>query len=504
MPQTLSFDPARVAEYVFQHSHWDVPQQIIRSVFKPGSRTAVKACHASSKTFTAADCVLTALLLKGDVLTTAPTWEQVQTVLWGQVHRAIRDSRIPGSEWGQVNLTDIQLATGEKALGLSTNEGTRFQGWHARPGSFLLIVVDEATGVRPDIYEAIEGISAGGDVRLLLLGNPTEPSGYFYDIFANQSPIWERYTIDAFSTPNLVGLSLDDLLALPESALDDSPREYLVTRRWVRDRYIEWGEDHPEWQSRVRGEFPQNADVSLIWRSWLDDAKGKDAKYAPENGPLVAGIDVAGPGEDETVLCVRQASSIIMGPSYSQPDPRGAVLSDLRACLHQGLALVNVDEAGIGYYFTEYLRDNLPSSVTVNGINVGESPTSDAAKEKYLNLRAELYWGLRERFQDGDIRGLTDPLAINQLASLRYQHDARGRVVIEKKDDARKRGVKSPDRAEALMLAFANITAQDPLVRAVASQAKQREKRGAYVDPFIKATRETGIKARAWGARGRR
>lgn len=467
MPQTLKYDPARVAEYVFQHDHWNVPQDIIRSVFKPGSRTAVKACHASSKTFTAADCVLTALLLKGDVLTTAPTWEQVQTVLWGQVHRAIRDSRIPGSEWGQVNLTDIQLATGEKALGLSTNEGTRFQGWHARPGSFLLIVVDEATGVRPDIYEAIEGISAGGDVRLLLLGNPTEPSGYFFDIFDGESPIWQRYTIDAFDTPNLVGVDLDALLSMGESELDSSERSYLVTRRWVRDRYMEWGVDHPEWQSRVRGEFPQNADVSLIWRSWLDEAKGKDAAYDPENGPLVAGVDVAGPGEDETVLYVRQASSILDACAFSAPDPRGSVLGRLRDQLHRGLKQVNVDTAGIGYYFAQYLRDNLPESVTVNDINVGEGATSDAAKEKYLNLRAELYWALRERFQSGDMRGLTDPVAINQLASLRYTHDARGRVVIEKKDDARKRGVKSPDRAEALMLAFAPENFEDKLTKAI-------------------------------------
>mgnify|MGYP001617421986 CR=1 FL=1 len=444
-----------MTEYVFQHDHWNVPSQIIRSVFQPSSRVAVKACHASSKTFTAADCVLLALVLKGDVITTAPTWEQVQTVLWGQVHRALRDSRIPGPEWGQVNHTDITLVTGEKAVGLSTNEGVRFQGWHARPGSFLLIIVDEATGVRPDIYEAIEGIAAGGDVRILLLGNPTVPSGYFYDVFDSESPIWQRITIDAFDTPNLAWLDLDALLALPGDELDRNDRSYLVTRRWVKERYLEWGVDHPEWQSRVRGEFPQNADVSLIWRSWLDEAKRREGGYGEGLGLLSAGIDVAGPGEDETVLVVRQDGRVLSVVAYSQPDSRGPVLAALKTHLHRGLACVNVDTAGIGYYFAQHLRDNLPSSVTVNDVNVGEAPTSDANKEKYLNLRAELYWGLRERFQEGDIGGLLDPPAISQLGSIQYSHNARGQVVIEKKDDARKRGVKSPDRAEALMLAFA-------------------------------------------------
>lgn len=87
-------------------------------------------------------------------------------------------------------------------------------------------------------------------------------------------------------------------------------------------------------------------------------------------------------------------------------------------------------------------------------VNVGEAPTSDDARERYANLKAECYWGLRERFADGGIAGLTDPLMLSQLAGLRYTHDSRGRVKIESKADAQKRGVRSPDRAEALMLAF--------------------------------------------------
>jgi hypothetical protein len=66
-----------------------------------------------------------------------------------------------------------------------------------------------------------------------------------------------------------------------------------------------------------------------------------------------------------------------------------------------------------------------------------------------------LYWGLRLRAQDGDLAGLTDERTIAQLAGIRYSHNSRGQVVIESKEDARKRGVRSPDRAEAVMLAFA-------------------------------------------------
>src|SRR5258708_21818681 len=95
---------------------------------------------------------------------------------------------------------------------LSSIEGVRFQGWHGK----ILIVIDEAPGVRPEIYEAIEGIRAGGDVRVLALANPTIASGPFYDAFSVNRDGWSLFTIGAFDTPNLAGLDLESLLALGE------------------------------------------------------------------------------------------------------------------------------------------------------------------------------------------------------------------------------------------------------------------------------------------------
>ena len=90
-----------------------------------------------------------------------------------------------------------------------------------------------------------------------------------------------------------------------------SARPYLVTRRWVRDRYHEWGEDHPLWQSRVRGRFPLQSEDALFSLAWLEQAAGrKAARIAGQ--PVQVGLDVAGPGEDETVLTVCQAGSILL------------------------------------------------------------------------------------------------------------------------------------------------------------------------------------------------
>lgn len=442
--------PAAVADRLFGVDMWETPREILAAVFQPRSRTAVKACHASSKTHTAAIAVALALYEGGDVLTTAPTWEQVKSVLWGEIHRLLMGSVIPMPEWGAVNQTEIVMPDGSHALGLSTNEGVRFQGWHARPGSFLLIIMDEAPGVRPDIYEGAEGISAGGDVRHLLLGNPVISSGPFFDIFAGDAPGWRRFTIDAFDTPNLRGLSLEDLLGLGDAALDVSSRPYLVTRRWVRDRYYEWGVDHPSWQSRVRGQFPLQADDALLSLAWLEAAANRPAVYAP-GFPVQAGVDVAGPGDDETVLCVRQGDAILSVQSWSQADTRGLVVAALAPWKTSGLDAVNVDAVGMGHYFASALEDD---GLPVVRVNVGESPTDDKAKAKFVNLRAQLFWTFREWVEAGILAGLTDQSALSQLAGLRYLHDNRGRIQIEKKADARKRGVKSPDRAEAVALAF--------------------------------------------------
>jgi hypothetical protein len=254
----------------------------------------------------------------------------------------------------------------------------RFQGWHARPESALVVIFDEAPGVLPGISEAVQGISAGGDVRWLQIGNPIIASGPFFDIFAGDVPGWTRITIDAFDTPNLDGLTLQSLLALPEHELDQNVRPYLVTRRWVKDRYFEWGEDHPLWQSRVRGQFPLQSDDSLLSLAWLEAASKRPAAHDPSY-PVQAGVDVAGPGDDETVLCIRQGDAILDLQSWSLADSRGAVVDALRPWKSRGLDAVNVDVVGIGHYFALALED---ADLPVQRVNVGEAPTDDAAKLK--------------------------------------------------------------------------------------------------------------------------
>jgi phage terminase large subunit len=461
-------DPVLTVRKLLCSDVWGTQEAILRSVATPHSKTAVKACHSSGKTFTAALAVLWFLLRYREaiVVTTAPTAKQVEKMLWGDIHTALDKSKV---KFPKANLTEIKFGPKRYAIGFTTSvtkqdEGVKFQGFHA---DHILVILDEAPGIDPKIWEAIEGARAGGDVRILVLGNPTISSGPFHEAFHASREAWNLFTISAFDTPNLDGISLTyigadgksvtvgngdrDLLSLPDEELDKNCRPYLTTRRWVKERFIEWGPNSPLFEARVCGSFPKQSEDSLISLAWLEAAQ---IRKLVGSGAITAGLDVAGPGEDETVLVLRMGALIIGLYHWPDADPRGQVVAKLNEVREQ-LGSVNVDSIGIGWGIYLHLVDMGFAAVP---INVGESAHDT---EKYANRKAELYWGLRLRFKDGDVAGLTDERAIGQLSGIRYKHNSRGQIQIESKEDARKRGVKSPDRAEAVMLAFASDSTLD-------------------------------------------
>ena len=260
-----SCDPVKYARAILGHDLWPTQGEILQAITQH-TRVAVKACHASSKTFAAAEAVLwwIARYKDGIAITTAPKFEQVQKLLFAEIHKALLTSKFA---YPKPNLTELKLGPNNYAVGLSTNTGVRFQGFH---GAHVLVVLDEAPGIEGDIWEALEGARAGGDVHVLALGNPTMAGGPFYDAFVAQRAQWKTFTIDAFDTPNLKGLTLKMLRSLPPDLPEDDPtfqyqpRPYLVTRRWVYEKFWEWGETSPLWQSRVRGQFPEQSSDTLI------------------------------------------------------------------------------------------------------------------------------------------------------------------------------------------------------------------------------------------------
>lgn len=454
LAQTI-IDPVLFSTSILGHQPWSTSARILRSIASH-PRTAVKACHASGKTFTAAEACLWWLSRwqDGVVLTLAPTWRQVETLLWGEIKTSLRTSLL---SFPTPTQTQIKIHEKRYALGFSTNEGVRVQGYHGK----ILIILDEAPGIMPAIYEALDGVMAGGDVRVLALGNPVVNSGPFYDYFHRHRKAWNTFTISAFDTPNLHGIDLTQLLSMDDDQLDTNVRPYLTTRRWVRDKYLTWGPNHPMYQARVLGEFPTQGDNNLYSLTEINRASRDnppiDRKNRDGGMVLQAGIDVAGPGEDETVLVIRRGGSIIHFRAWMDKDPRGAVKAELELWREGGvhpndrLGPVVVDSNGIGYYFALELQD---LEFDVRFANAGSQALDP---DRFANAKAEWYMGFKELLEADLISGLQDIESQAQLTAILYEHTPAGRVKIESKEDARKRGVQSPDRGEAHILAFANV-----------------------------------------------
>jgi hypothetical protein len=375
----------------------------------------------------------------------------------------VANAKVP---YPELNKTELKLRGDDNfALGLSTNQAENFQGYH---GKHVLIIADEAPGIEPEIWDAMAGVAAGGDVRMVMAGNPTTPSGPFYDAFHRERSSWNCISIDAFDSPNLKGTSLEQLLQIDPSErgpLDQNPFPFLVTKRWVHDQYFAWwhGDEQssPVWMSRVRGQFPDQAEDALIKLRWLERAKERALRDPVEDSGrrLIAGVDVGG-GEAETVVFICEIKGrtlrIIKMGAWRADDTRGPVVRML-APYRNRLTSVRVDGTSIGHNFGLHLRDQgFPVDLVKVGLPCPSRPDlgeNDPSK-RFANEKARLYQNLADAFERDEIDGLSDEMTIGQLADIRYEIDSRGRMRIESKQKARSRRRSSPDRAEALMLAI--------------------------------------------------
>ena len=237
--------PPAWAKYALGQDLWEMQGQILLSL-RDHRRTAVKACHASGKSYVAASAVLWWLdkYEDGMVVITAPTWIQVKKVLWGEIHSALTASPL---DWPTAMQAELIFSPNHYAIGRSTSHGVNVQGFH---GGHVLFLVDEASGIPKDIWDGIDSISAGGDVRVLAIGNPIGVDSEFYQFFHRFRADWNTLTISAYDTPNIKGLSPEDIKQLDAKGLDNNVMPKLITRRYVREKLDNFGTDSPEYQMR--------------------------------------------------------------------------------------------------------------------------------------------------------------------------------------------------------------------------------------------------------------
>jgi hypothetical protein len=383
------------------------------------------------------------------VWTTAPGGDQVSGILWEDIRKIHKRLGLPGkigldNKW---RIGGVLVASGrkpaDKADGAEDDPDTG-QGFHRR---YLLVVLDDAGGLDGWLWDAAENITTGDDCRILGTGNPDHAGSRFARVC--EHPLWTAFKASLFDSPNFTGEWVPDAL-----------RPVLTTRAWQEARLLDWGADDRRYKSKVLAEFPSDHPSQVIPAAALAGCFIGEPRSASELVPVVLGVDVGG-GSDLTV--VRERRGIRAGRRWAirTSDPEANAELVMRAIAESGAAMVNVDGNGVGHGLVGDLRRSIRRGdagrdVAVNSVMTGEKSSEPAT---YLNLRAEIWWKVgREATQRGEWDLSRAPEAEQLRTELllpRWDLDPRGKIVIEPKDKIRERtGGKSPDDADALLLAY--------------------------------------------------
>ena len=433
--------PEAYVKEILGGTPWSKQTEILHSV-RDNRRTSVRSCHSSGKTYIAASAVLWFLFCNPNsvVVSTAPTFFQVRNLLWREINSAHRKSKYPlGGK-----CLDTQLSIDDKwfAVGLSTDTPDRFQGFHSETGRILL-VVDEASGVEEDIFQASEGLLTSENARLLLLGNPIRNSGTFYDSFRDAS--YNAIHISYKDTPNFT---------------NEASMPFLITPTWVEERRRAWGEGSPLWDSRVEGNFPKQGSDTLIGLEDIELAQRRYTEVAVDTSqPIRLGIDVARFGQDSTEIFQSQGMHASSYKTVRHFDTMAVAGETIAALTALGAEHANIDEAGLGAGTLDRLKEQ---GKPVTGINNASSAISDQ-DGTYLNIRAQSYCLLRDEFRAGTIAiDPNDAELEAQLADIKYKFTSSGKLQIEEKADYKKRhNGQSPDKLDALVLARFKVPPTD-------------------------------------------
>jgi hypothetical protein len=415
-------------------------QRVIFDAVRDHRHVIVSAAHDVSKSHTASR--LAAFWIAAHppgeafVVSAAPTQNQVVGILWREIGRAHRLGGLPGritldGRWfiGPQGSEELVGFGRKPADMVDTDQAMQaFQGIHAR---YVLVILDEGTGVPGWLWDAAESLATNEGSRILAIGNPDDPSSRFAENLKPGSG-WHVIQVSAFDSPNFTGEWVPENL-----------RELLVSRQWVEERRERWGEDSPLWQSKVLGQVPDVADDLVIGPALIRRARELDL---PGSGRGSYGLDVARMGEDRTVL-YRNRGGVVRREFECRKQDTHTTRMQVQAVAKQGVPMA-VDIDGLGGPVHDELK---AAGVPVLGFTM----TAKVRQPwRFANRRSEMWWAMREALEESliDLDPEDDELAAD-LQAPKWKLDHRGRIVIETKDEMAKRGKKSPDYGDSAIMA---------------------------------------------------
>jgi hypothetical protein len=438
-------DPVAWARERLGEHMWSRQADVLRSVAE-NPLTAVQSCHGIGKSHLASRAVawMVDVHEPGEVfvVTTAPTAAQVRAIMWRYI-RQVHAKGLPGevmqtAEW---KIGGELVGMGRKP---SDYDDAAFQGIHAPVG--VLVVIDEASGVDQGLWVAADALATTPQSRVLAIGNPDVTGSQFHRVCTTE-PGWKRFKISAFDSPNLTGEQVPPHVA-----------NALVSKAWVEDKRLRWGEGNPLYKAKVLAEFA-DSDDSMIPLSWVTAANRRwvewdEAGRPPQPGRLVLGVDVARFGDDKTCLAWRWGDVVEKLERHAKLDTTQTT-SLVQAALHNQVQPVAVvDVIGIGAGVVDQLRSlRLP----VRAFNASQATRQRdiTGSWRFPNVRSAAYWNLRELLDPAHGSTLAlppDDELTAELTAPKWDIRAGGVIVVESKDELRKRLGRSTDSSDAIAM----------------------------------------------------
>lgn len=333
----------------------------------------------------------------------------------------------------------------------ATQQANTLAGYHA---DYIFFILDEAGGIPDAVAAAAEGALATGiETKMLICGNKTHLSGPLYRAHTSERHLWR--VIEVTGDP------------------DDPKRSPRIGLKWAREQIEKYGRDNDWVKANVLNQFPSRQSNTWIGIEDVDGAANRnlDVKfYAHE--PKILGVDVSAGGDNESVITPRQGD--IVFPSeveLGQPDTMKLVAHVALVANVWGADAIFVDGNGVGRGVADRLRE-----LGYNATAVDSASESFRQDVRFFNLRAQMWWDMAQWLRHGAIP--KDDTLRSQLMAPTYSFDPRGRYKLETKDEMKRRGVNSPDRADSLAYTFAFPVAR----RLTQAQAQSRDPMAAMID----------------------
>ena len=400
-------------------------------------RVGVRSGHGTGKTCADAWAILWFLLTRplSRVVVLAPEYSrQIKGVIFSECRMWANRAIVPLPVEVLASKVRVHGAGDEwSAQGMSSGgESARIEGWHAQGG--LLLIVDEMKGVSADAFDAVQGALTGEDAKVMVTSVPGGAGvGPFWNIFEKGGKRWKLHHFSSV----------------------DSTR---VTKEWVEEHTEMWGKGTPLYETRVEGNFADVGEgvlfpIHLIERAMqFCDKMTPDQKRAwiEKNGKAVTlGVDVArSVAGDLNAIAIARGGRVDDIITFHQADTMKVVEKVVREVTKTDAKTIRVDVGGVGAGVADRLKELRKGKVF-------DIPFNGRADDpqRFKNIRAEMYWNLRERMENDEIELPKSDLLLADLSAQRYEFTQAGQIQLEGKDDTRKRAGHSPDRSDAVALA---------------------------------------------------